>query len=45
LEEEIPADDWRGDARGRYADLTLAERNERDRRITAGVVKNGVGKD
>jgi hypothetical protein len=39
LEEEVPADDWRGEVRGRYEDLTLKERNDRDRRIAAGVVK------
>jgi hypothetical protein len=39
LSEEIPREDWRQSRRKRYCDLPLAERNTRDRRNAAAVVK------
>ena len=39
LSDEIPREDWRQSRRKRYYDLPLAERNTRDRRNAAAVVK------
>jgi len=39
LKEEIPPQDEGGEFRQRYADLSLRDKNERDRRIAAALVK------
>jgi hypothetical protein len=39
LEQEMPPQDERGESRQRYADLSLQDKNERDRRIAAALVR------
>jgi hypothetical protein len=39
VEQEMPPQDERGESRQRYADLSLQDKNERDRRIAAALVR------